>query len=133
MPTDGRCAFGGKETQSALTAVMASLVAHRTGRPARLVLDRADDMRITGKRHPYQTDYRVAFDETGRLLAAEMAFYSNGGAFADLSTSVMERTMLHAENAYHVPMLRVHRPGVPDQPAAESRRSADLAGRRAWR
>ncbi|MEM1304502.1 MAG: molybdopterin cofactor-binding domain-containing protein, partial [Planctomycetota bacterium] len=100
-------AFGGKETQSALTAVMASIVAHRTGRPARLVLDRADDMLITGKRHPYQTDYRIAFDHEGRLLAAEMAFYSNGGAFADLSTSVMERTMLHAENAYHVPLMRV--------------------------
>ncbi|MEO1497103.1 MAG: xanthine dehydrogenase molybdopterin binding subunit [Planctomycetota bacterium] len=99
--------FGGKETQSAIPAVMAALVAQKTGRPARVVLDRADDMRVTGKRHAYQTDYRVAFDERGRLLAAEFDFFSNGGAFADLSTSVMERTMLHAENAYHVPMMRV--------------------------
>ncbi len=100
-------AFGGKETQSAIPAVMASLVAQQTGRPARLVVSRSDDVQITGKRHEYQTDYRVAFDENGRLLAAQMAYYSNGGAFADLSTSVMERTMLHAENAYHVPQLRV--------------------------
>lgn len=99
--------FGGKETQSSLTAVMAALVATRTGRPARLVLERGDDMRITGKRHQYQSDYRVAFDERGRLLAADFAFYSNGGAYADLSTSVMERTMLHADNAYHVPQMRV--------------------------
>lgn len=99
--------FGGKETQSALTAVMTAMVTAKTGRPARLVLDRADDMRITGKRHPYQSDWRVAFDAQGRLLAAEFDFYSNGGAFADLSTSVMERTMLHAENAYHVPLMRV--------------------------
>jgi len=99
--------FGGKETQSSLTAVMAALVAHKTGRPARLVLDRGDDMRITGKRHAYQTDYRVAFDDDGRLIAAELDFYSSGGAFADLSTSVMERTMLHADNAYHIPQLRV--------------------------
>lgn len=100
-------AFGGKETQSAITAVAAAMVAHKTGRPARLVLRRSDDAQITGKRHPYQSDYRVAFDENGRLLAAELAFYSDGGAFADLSTSVMERTMLHADNAYHVPKLRV--------------------------
>jgi len=99
--------FGGKETQSALTAVMAALVANQTQRPARLVLARSDDMCITGKRHAYQTDYRVAFDKAGRLLAAEFAFYSNGGAFADLSTSVMERTMLHADNAYHIPQFRV--------------------------
>ncbi|MEO0529928.1 MAG: xanthine dehydrogenase molybdopterin binding subunit, partial [Planctomycetota bacterium] len=99
--------FGGKETQSAIPAVMTALVARKTGRPARLVLARGDDMRITGKRHQYQSDYRVAFDENGRLLAAEFDFLSNGGAFADLSTSVMERTMLHADNAYYVPRMRV--------------------------
>lgn len=99
--------FGGKETQSALTAIMAALVAQKTRKPARLVLDRADDMRITGKRHPYQSDYRIAYDEKGMLLAAEFAYFSNGGAFADLSTSVMERTMLHADNAYYIPQMRI--------------------------
>lgn len=100
-------AFGGKETQSAIPAVMAALVAAKSKRPARVVYDRGDDMRITGKRHQYQSDYRIAFDERGRLIAAEFDYYSNGGAFADLSTSVMERTMLHADNAYFVPQLRV--------------------------
>ena len=99
--------FGGKETQSALTAVAVALVAQRTGRPARLVLERSVDMLITGKRHEYLSDYRVAFNEQGRLLAAEFHFYSNGGAFADLSTAVLERTMLHADNAYHIPKMRV--------------------------
>ncbi len=99
--------FGGKETQSALTAVMAALVTQKTGRPSRLVLARLDDMCITGKRHQYQSHYRVAYDNDGRLIAARLNFYSNGGAFADLSTAVLERTMLHADNAYHVPMLRV--------------------------
>ncbi|MEQ8208999.1 MAG: xanthine dehydrogenase molybdopterin binding subunit [Lacipirellulaceae bacterium] len=99
--------FGGKETQSALTAVAVALVAQQTGRPARLVLERSVDMQITGKRHEYLSDYRVAFNKQGRLLAAEFQFYSNGGAFADLSTAVLERTMLHAENAYHIPQMRV--------------------------
>jgi len=99
--------FGGKETQAAITAVMAALVAQHTGRPARLVLRRGDDMLITGKRHEYQTDYRVAFDNDGLLVAAEFNFYSNGGAFADLSTSVLDRTLLHADNAYFIPKFRV--------------------------
>ncbi|QDS97113.1 xanthine dehydrogenase molybdopterin binding subunit [Adhaeretor mobilis] len=99
--------FGGKETQSALTAVAVSMIAQRTRRPARLVLERGDDMEITGKRHAYETDYRIAFNEEGRILAAEFQFYSNGGAFCDLSTSVLERTLLHADNAYYIPHMRV--------------------------
>jgi len=100
--------FGGKETQSALPALMASLVAQRTGRPARIVLSKHDDMLLTGKRHPYKTWYQFAYDDAGRLRAAWLNFYSNGGAFADLSTSVMERTMLHADNAYFLPVVEIN-------------------------
>ncbi|MGD9634498.1 MAG: molybdopterin cofactor-binding domain-containing protein, partial [Pirellulales bacterium] len=99
--------FGGKETQASITAVMAAMVAQQTRRPARLVLRRPDDMLITGKRHEYQTDYRAAFNEDGLLLAAEFHFFSNGGAFADLSTSVLDRTLFHADNAYFIPKFRV--------------------------
>lgn len=99
--------FGGKETQSALPAVMAALVTHKTGRPARIVLTKDEDMRLTGKRHAYKSWYKAAFDDTGKLLAVELSFFSNGGAFADLSTSVMERTMLHADNAYYLPAAKI--------------------------
>ena len=68
--------FGGKETQSSLTAVMAAMVAQKTGRPARLVLDRSDDMRITGKRHAYQADYRIAFDNNGRNSRSRICIFS---------------------------------------------------------
>ncbi len=99
--------FGGKETQSSLTAVMTAMVVRATGRSARLVLSRAEDMAITGKRHEYESDYRIAFEKSGRITAADIAFFSNGGAFADLSTAVLERTMLHADNAYHIPRMRI--------------------------
>jgi xanthine dehydrogenase large subunit len=99
--------FGGKETQSAIPALMVGLAAQKTGRPARVVYAKDDDMRLTGKRHEYRTQYRVAFDDDGRLLAVELDFVSNGGAFADLSTSIMERTLLHADNAYHLPAVKV--------------------------
>ena len=99
--------FGGKETQSAIPAVMAALVATKTGRSARVIYSKDDDMLVTGKRHEYKSWYRVAFDDDGRLLAVDFQFYSNGGAFADLSTSVMERTMLHADNAYYLPAARI--------------------------
>jgi xanthine dehydrogenase large subunit len=92
--------FGGKETQGSLPAIMAALVARCTGRAARIVYGRDDDMRSTGKRHAYRTAWEVGFDDDGRIHGFSVRFHSAGGAAADLSTSVMERSMLHADNAY---------------------------------
>jgi xanthine dehydrogenase large subunit len=114
-------AFGGKETQSALPAVMAALVAHHTRRPARIAYRKDEDMRVTGKRHAYKTWYRAGCDKQGRLLAVQMKLFSNGGAFADLSTSVMERSLLHADNAYYLPVAdlsgRICRTNLPPNTA----------------
>lgn len=92
--------FGGKETQASLPAMMVALVANRTGRAARLVYRREDDMMSTGKRHAYRSAWEVGFDDEGRILGYRVEFYSDGGAAADLSTSIMERSMLHVDNAY---------------------------------
>lgn len=99
--------FGGKETQAAPFAVMAALVAQKTGCAARIVISKDDDMRTTGKRHPFATQYRVGFDDLGLIQALEVELYSDGGAFADLSTSIMERAMLHMDNAYHLPNVSI--------------------------
>ena len=98
--------FGGIETQSVLPACFAALVAAKTGRSARIIYTKDDDMRITGKRHAYRVNYRVGFDDAGRILALEFDFVSNGGSFCDLSTSILERTLLHADNAYYLPNAR---------------------------
>ena len=98
-------AFGGKETQAVIPALMVSLVAARTGRAARIVYDKDTDMRITGKRHPYLCRWKIGYESDGAIIGMICAFYSDGGAAADLSTSVMERTLLHAENAYYIPNL----------------------------
>ena len=93
-------AFGGKETQAVIPALMAALVAARTGRAARVVYDKDTDMCVTGKRHPYLCRWQVGFEADGTIVGLECNFFSDGGAAADLSTSVMERTLLHADNAY---------------------------------
>ena len=99
--------FGGKESQAAPFAAYAALVAKKFNRPARLVLTKDDDMIMTGKRNPFENLYRVGFDEKGHILSLEVSFFSDGGAYADLSTSIMERAMLHADNAYYIPHVRV--------------------------
>jgi xanthine dehydrogenase large subunit len=98
--------FGGKEEQATPWAALCALAARHTGRPVRLVLRRDDDMRMTGKRHPYSADVRIGADAEGRLVAYEVTFVQDAGAFADLSGAVMERSLLHCTGAYAVPHVR---------------------------
>ncbi|MFC0204059.1 xanthine dehydrogenase molybdopterin binding subunit [Novosphingobium soli] len=100
-------AFGGKETQAALFAAAAALVAHRTGRPAKFRCDRDDDMVMTGKRHEFEVDYEVGFDGEGRLLALSLHLASRCGATVDLSPAINDRAMFHADNCYYLPDVAV--------------------------
>ncbi len=99
--------FGGKETQAAMPAAMAALVAQLTNRPARIVLNRDEDMALTGKRHPFLAKYRVGFNKLGRITALELQLFANGGCSTDLSPSILERAMLHADNAYYLANARI--------------------------
>ncbi|HUP65398.1 MAG TPA: xanthine dehydrogenase molybdopterin binding subunit [Thermoanaerobaculia bacterium] len=100
-------AFGGKECQATHPAAMAALVARKTGRPARIVYTKDDDMQVTGKRHPFENDYKVGFRKDGRITALEVELRSDGGAYADLSTAVMGRAVTHVDNAYWLPNVRI--------------------------
>lgn len=99
--------FGGKEEQATPWACLAALAAIRLRRPVRLRLDRTDDMRLTGKRHPYAADYRLGLDAAGNFVAYEAMFYQDAGCSADLSSAVLERSLFHATNAYRLPNVRV--------------------------
>jgi xanthine dehydrogenase large subunit len=99
--------FGGKESQSAPIAAYAALVAHKLGRPARVILTKDQDMMLTGKRHPFQNEFEVGFDEEGRILALCAVLQSDGGAYADLSSSILERAMFHLDGAYFLPNVRI--------------------------
>ncbi len=100
-------AFGGKEDQATPWAVMTALAASCLKRPVKLVLSRHEDIRYTGKRHPYASDYKIGLDENGNILALEITLYQNAGASADLSTAILERSMFHATNGYFIPNVRV--------------------------
>lgn len=99
--------FGGKESQAVPYAVMAAFVAAKTGRAARVVLSKDEDMIFTGKRNPFENHYEVGFDNEGRLLALNVELYSDSGAYADLSTSIIERAMLHIDNAYFLENVKI--------------------------
>ena len=100
-------AFGGKESQAAGPACLASLFAQRLNRPAKVRLPRADDMRSTGKRHDFDTRYTVGYDDQGLLESADIELLAMCGYSPDLSDGIAERAMFHATNAYFVPHARI--------------------------
>ena len=100
-------AFGGKESQAAQWACLAALAAHVTGLPAKVRLDRDDDMVMTGKRHDFRVDWRVGFDGEGMLAGVDVELNARCGCSADLSLGVNDRAMFHADNAYHYPAARI--------------------------
>ena len=100
-------AFGGKESQGSLFAVVAALVAKATGRAAKLRPDRDDDMIITGKRHDFLFDYEAGFDEAGAIQAVKMTYAARCGWSADLSGPVADRALFHADNCYFYPAVHL--------------------------
>ncbi|MGB3277103.1 MAG: xanthine dehydrogenase molybdopterin binding subunit, partial [Castellaniella sp.] len=99
--------FGGKESQSAVFACLASVAAHRLQRPVKLRADRDDDMMITGKRHGFHYDYEVGYDDEGRILGMRLDMTLHSGFSADLSEAVASRAVCHFDNAYYIPAADV--------------------------
>lgn len=99
--------FGGKEDQATPWAVMAALATFHLNQSVKLILNRHDDLRMTGKRHPYESTYKIGLSKDLKILAYQAEFLQNAGAAADLSPAVAERTLFHATNSYYVPNVDV--------------------------
>jgi xanthine dehydrogenase large subunit len=98
--------FGGKEDQANTWAALCALATHHLKRPVKYALHRMEDMAMTGKRHPYSSDFKIGLDKDLKIIAYEVTFYQNAGAAADLSPAVMERTLFHCTNSYFIPNVR---------------------------
>ena len=99
--------FGGKESQPALFAAVVAIAAKKLRRPVKLRLDRDADMIMTGKRHDFEMDYTVGFDDSGRIQGLDVMLTSRSGYSADLSAPVNDRAMFHADNCYYLENVRI--------------------------
>ncbi len=99
--------FGGKESQGNALAIACAIAARDTGKPCKMRYDRDDDMMITGKRHDLKIRYRVGFDDAGRIKGIEFLHLMRCGWAQDLSLAVADRAMLHSDNCYHLPDIRI--------------------------
>jgi len=105
METGG--GFGGKEEYPSIIAGHAALLAWKAGRPVKIIYDRAEDMAATTKRHPSRTRHRTALTEAGRILAMDIDFVIDGGAYCTLSPVVLSRGTIHASGPYYAPNVRI--------------------------
>jgi CO/xanthine dehydrogenase Mo-binding subunit len=105
METGG--GFGGKEEYPSILAGHAALLAWKSGRPVKMIYGRTEDMRATTKRHPSRTRHRTAVSRTGQLLAMDIDFLIDGGAYCTLSPVVLSRGTIHAAGPYSCPNVRV--------------------------
>jgi CO/xanthine dehydrogenase Mo-binding subunit len=99
--------FGGKEEYPSMIAGHAALLAWKSGKPVKIIYDRAEDMAATTKRHPSRTRHRTAVSKEGKLLGMEIDFVIDGGAYATLSSVVLSRGTIHAAGPYSCPNVRI--------------------------
>ncbi|MCH7985074.1 MAG: xanthine dehydrogenase family protein [Acidobacteria bacterium] len=99
--------FGGKEEYPSMIAGHAALLAWKSGKPVKIIYDRAEDMVATTKRHPSRTRHRTAVSKEGKLLGMEIDFVIDGGAYATLSAVVLSRGTIHAAGPYVCPNIRI--------------------------
>ncbi|WP_068805002.1 xanthine dehydrogenase molybdopterin binding subunit [Thauera phenolivorans] len=99
--------FGGKEAQATGFACLAALAAWKLRRPVKLRLDRDDDMCATGKRHEVLYRLAAGYDDSGRILAADVEMALNAGHCADLSGAIATRAACHVDNAYFLPHVDI--------------------------
>lgn len=98
--------FGGKEDQATLWAILCALATYHLKKPVKYCLHRMEDMRMTGKRNPYSSDFKIGLNKDLKIIAYEATFYQNAGAAADLSPAVLERTLFHCTNSYFIPNVK---------------------------
>jgi xanthine dehydrogenase large subunit len=99
--------FGGKEGNSSIFSQSAALAAFKLQKPVKLRAHRDDDMMITGKRHNFRIDYEAGFDDQGRILGVDVALMSRCGYSTDYSGPVNDRAVLHIDNCYYLPNLKI--------------------------
>jgi selenium-dependent xanthine dehydrogenase len=97
--------FGGKE--DIMGQIHAALLAQATGRPVKMLYDRAESLLAHPKRHATVIRIKTGAKRDGTLVAVQAELVGDAGAYASLSTKVLKRATTHATGPYHIPHAKV--------------------------
>ncbi|MBA3340586.1 MAG: xanthine dehydrogenase family protein [Gemmatimonadaceae bacterium] len=100
--------FGGKEEYPSMIAGHAVMLALKSGRPVKIIYDRAEDMVATTKRHPAIVRHRTGVTRAGRIVAMDVDVLMDGGAYVTLSPTVLSRGCIHAAGPYRCDNVHIH-------------------------
>ncbi|KAK7065266.1 hypothetical protein SK128_021569 [Halocaridina rubra] len=92
--------FGGKTSRVLGVSIPLCVAASVLNRPVRKMLDRDEDMQMTGGRHPFLGRWRVGFTREGFITSLQVDLYANGGCTLDLTAAVVEKAMFAVDNVY---------------------------------
>ena len=79
---------------------MAALASYLLDCPVKVTLNRGDDMRMTGKRHPrYSSDFRIGLTKDYMIKTFQAVLYQKWRGRCRPHPAIMERTLFHSTNA----------------------------------
>jgi len=100
-------AFGGKEDYPSEPAACAALLAHKSGRPVKLIYNREQDLQWSSKRHLMVIRHRLGARADGSITGVEIDILVDAGAYCGLTGIVAERANTSAVGPYAVPNVHV--------------------------
>ncbi|EKQ55037.1 MULTISPECIES: xanthine dehydrogenase family protein molybdopterin-binding subunit [unclassified Clostridium] len=99
--------FGGKEDYPSLLGAQAAVATYKAKKPVRLILERVEDISVSTKRHPALLRYKTYLDKNNDVIGMDIDITLNGGAYATLSSVVLQRALICATGVYNIPNVRV--------------------------
>ena len=103
-------AFGGREDMSVqIVLALAVMRLHERGidRPIKIEWNREESIIGHHKRHQYKLKSKWGATKDGKIIAADVDIYADGGAYAYTSTKVLGNATLMATGPYDIPNVRV--------------------------
>ena len=102
--------FGGKEEPT--VQIHCALAALKTGRPAKMRLDRAESIRISTKRHASTVRMKHGAKADGTIIACRSEAICDAGAYMSLTQPVVFRATVMASGPYEIPNVHAEAWGV---------------------
>jgi CO/xanthine dehydrogenase Mo-binding subunit len=103
-------AFGGREDMSVqIVLALAAWRLHQRGipRPVKIIWSREESIIGHHKRHPYLLRAKWGASKDGKLVAARVEMFADGGAYAYTTTKVMGNATLMCSGPYEIPNVSV--------------------------
>jgi len=99
--------FGGKT--SVVEAPLCYLLAKKTGKPVRMVLEYTEELTAVSHRHPAAITLRTGVDKEGKLCAMQVRAVFSGGGYAALKANaeVTVQGPRRAASYYRIPAIQV--------------------------